>query len=349
MTEPEAAATTEPKAAPATSPEPASPVAPAKSGGLWEWLWRGRALAKARAYVSELPRIEQQRLQRAQLALELAERAYDPIEPLRTGSSLALSISLYREAIYWGLLAQDQSFAAADLRDAFDSVPREVLEFAAGGQEPLAEARLALVERSFVETAALPSETLLHDAARARELASALLRRKLAPQALVGRLLLQRGVRSLTALLLVGVALIGGGLAVQKSRLGPDLAAGRPWQASSNLAKCHPQLHSCAGNRTDIFFNTQEEKSPWLRIDLGKPSTFSVVEVTNRQDCCPDRALPLVVVVSNDDRTWRAVARRTETFSHWRAEWPVQTARYVRLRALRRTMLHLEKVAVRPS
>jgi hypothetical protein len=144
------------------------------------------------------------------------------------------------------------------------------------------------------------------------------------------------------------LAVVGGAVTgIQRAMLKPDLAAGKPWRASSSLDTCKPLEHSCTSTRTDIFFHTVEEAEPWLEIDLGRPTSFSVVDVTNRSDCCPDRAVPLAIEVSNDRTTWREVARRKETFSEWRAKFKSQQARYVRLRVLRRTLLHLEKVAVR--
>jgi hypothetical protein len=332
----------------AASPTPAKPPAASpEPRGFFEWFWRGKSLRIARAFRTRLPLVEQTRLKHALTALELADRAYDPVDPLRTGSSLALSISLYREAAYYALLAQSESFAGHDLAALFATLPNDLLEFAAGGEQELRAVKLALVERTFVETAELPQETLPADAAAAREFAHALVRRKLAPEARVGSLLLQRGIRSFgLAVLLVG-CLVGGFIAFQRLTLKPDLAAGKPWRASSSLDTCRPQEHYCASARSDIFFCTVEEVNPWVEIDLGKPTTFSRMEVTNRSDCCPDRAAPLAVEVSLDQKNWHEVVRRQDTFSVWSPKFKQQTARYVRLRALRRTILHLEKVAVR--
>lgn len=332
----------------ATSPTQAGPppASPAPRG-FFEWFWRGKSLRLARAFRQQLPLVEQTRLKHALRALELADRAYDPVDPLRAGSSLALSVSLYREAAYYALLAQSESFAGHDLAAVFASVPQDLLEFAAGGPQELRAVKLALVERSFVETAELPQEVLPGDAAVARDFVHALVRRKLLPEARVGSLLLQRGVRSFgLAVLVVGCA-VGGVLAFQRLTLKPDLAAGKPWRASSSLDTCRPQEHYCASARSDIFFCTIEESNPWVEIDLGKPTAFSHLEVTNRSDCCPDRAAPLAVEVSLDQTNWHEVVRRQDTFSVWSPTFKQQTARYVRLRALRRTILHLEKVAVR--
>src|SRR5689334_334616 len=84
-----------------------------RGGGLVEWFYRSRALAAARSALAATPPLEARRLLYARRALELADRALDPVDALRTGSGVALSLSLYREAAYWGLLAQDQALNAS--------------------------------------------------------------------------------------------------------------------------------------------------------------------------------------------------------------------------------------------
>jgi hypothetical protein len=315
--------------------------------GILEWFWRGKSLRVARAYRAQMPLVEQVRLKHALVALELADRAYDPVDPLRAGTSLGLSISLYREAVYFALLAQSESFEGPDLATLFRELPQDLLEFAAGGTEELRAVKVALVERGFVQTAELPREALPGDAKVAREFAHALVRKKLLPEARVGSLLLQRAARSIGLTVLTVALIVGGILTYQRLTLKPDLAAGKPWRASSSLDTCKPQEHYCASARTDIFFCTVEEPNPWVEIDLGKPTDFSRLDVVNRSDCCGERAAPLAAEVSLDQKTWREVARRTDSFSEWSPKFAPQKARYVRLRALRRTILHLEKVAVR--
>ena len=342
----------------APDPQPAVAAEPAVSTqatvaesaaprGILEWFWRGKSLKLARAYRTQLPRVEHVRLRHALAALELADRAYDPVEPLRSGSSLGLSISLYREAVYFALLAQDERFTGPDLATLFRELPQDLLEFAAGGTEELRAVRLALAERDFVQTADLAQELLPGDAKVARDFAHALVRKKLLPEARVGSLLLQRGARSFGLTALFAVLLTVGIVSIQRLTLKPDLAEGKSWRASSALDVCKPKEHYCASARTDIFFCTLEEASPWVEIDLGKRTDFSRIDVTNRSDCCGERAAPLVAEVSDDQNSWREVARRKDSFSEWSTKFAPQKARYVRLRALRRTILHLEKVAVR--
>jgi hypothetical protein len=329
----------------AATPEPGAAVAPEKPR-IVEWFWRAAALRRARGLRNDLPAAERQALACALVATEQADRCFDPVDPLRAGSSLGLSISLYREAAYWGLLAQSADYAGKTLRELFDTLPTELLERMAGGSDQLGRVRRALVERSFVDTAILPEEMLPAEAQAARDFVHALVRSKLLPERELGRLLLQRTVRSLGLVLVLATVAVCGWLAIAHLRRTPDLAAGKPWRASSSSDKCHPAQHRCAGVHSDMFFTTNEEIDPWLDIDLGKPTKFNTVEVTNRSDCCPDRAIPLLVEVSTDRTKWREVSRRTDTFSVWRAEFAPQSARYVRLRVPRRTILHLEKVAV---
>ncbi len=311
-----------------------------------EWLWRGQALRVARAYRRALPPEERRAIDRALVAAERAERAYDPVDALRSGSSLPLSVSLFREAAFWALRAHDSGLSGSTLEALFDGSSRELLTQAAGGSEPLSRARRALVERSFVDTAELPPELLPGDAEAARTFVQGLVRAKLQPERRAEQLLVERTVR-LLALLAVLAAIVSTALwAVGRHRRPEDLAAGKPWRASSSPDICHPEIHRCAGVRTDMFFTTSEESEPWVQIDLGKTTGFNTVDVTNRSDCCPDRAVPLVIEVSRDGTHFREVARREQTFSFWAATFARQRARYVRLRVPRRTILHLDRVAV---
>lgn len=127
-----------------------------------------------------------------------------------------------------------------------------------------------------------------------------------------------------------------------------DLASGKRWRASSMLEECHPERIDCGGVRTSIFFHTREEDQPWVEIDLGAPTTFSSVTVRNRSDGWQDRAVPLVLEVGDDRQAWRQLAQRQEVFREWSPSFEQVTARYVRLRAAKKTFLHLEAVKVHP-
>jgi|NGEPerStandDraft_6_1074524.scaffolds.fasta_scaffold00712_8 F5/8 type C domain len=127
------------------------------------------------------------------------------------------------------------------------------------------------------------------------------------------------------------------------------LELGKKWTASSQK-----DVWQGSGKMTDgpgnlpfpIFFHTQEEESPWIEIDLETPTRVASVEVLNRTDCCGERAVPLVVELSPDRKTWREVAKRNENFVDWKAAFSPQETRYVRLRVPRRTNFHLERVVI---
>lgn len=154
-----------------------------------------------------------------------------------------------------------------------------------------------------------------------------------------------RGASAFVAGAVVLVAVVSG---VTKFAGPVDLAHGKPWSASSKLFDCHPDRIDCGGVRTSIFFHTAEQQDPWVSIDLGSPTAFSSLTVVNRRDAAKDRAVPLVAEVSDDQATWRQIARSDQEFSTWRPTFEKTTARYVRLRAARRTFLHLEAVKVHP-
>ena len=327
--------TSEPSAEASAPKLPAEPAKPRRS--LIEWFLRRRALAEAQRAVPELDGAQRERMLRARAALELADRTLDPVDELKAGRGTPLAGMLYREAIYWGLLAQDSAFTAANLESALSIVPRQLLLDVAGSETLLAELEAAAHKPS-AQTWLEPHAEQQADARRLQRFAKALLRRFTDPELKVARLLLQRVFRSL---LLLGVLVlaVAGIVLSSRSPLGPDLAANRPWKTSSVLPN--------SGAPSAVLFHTQEEQDPWLEFDLGKPVEFSRVEVQNRSDCCDERAVPLVIEVSDDGAKWREVARKAELFNLWNADFSKVKARYVRARVLARTFLHLERVSVR--
>ncbi len=146
------------------------------------------------------------------------------------------------------------------------------------------------------------------------------------------------------ALLGLSVALFTFGAAAIE---GPNKAFGKPWSTSSSAGDCHPERRSCAGHTTTVFFMTNEEESPWYLVDLGSPTKVHEVDVTNRLDAEQGAAAPLVVETSLDGVHFEPQGLRDRAFSRLRARFPQTTARYVRLRVDRRSVLHLESVKVR--
>ena len=129
---------------------------------------------------------------------------------------------------------------------------------------------------------------------------------------------------------------------------GPDLAAGKPWQASSFYPGYTASGLKPTNPTEGAFFCTGEDTSPWWSVDLKKSTSVGSVTVVNRGDCCIERAHPLVVELSNDGVTWHEVARRNESFRTWWPRFKATKTRYLRLRSLRRTYLHLKDVRVHP-
>jgi F5/8 type C domain len=309
--------------------------------GVWQWFWRGSELAQARQALRDVPADTRASLKRAEAALELADRAVNPVDPLRAGPSLPLSFSLYREAAYWALAAQDSTATPLDLKEAFGLTPPDVLVHSAGGEAGLAVVQAALLTKTFRETAEDTLEQQKRDAQEAHAFVEHLVTRQLGPERRVGRALVQRSVRScLGALLLIGVSVTVVTLVIAATT-GPDLAAGKPWHVSST----NPSVPKASDH--EYLFHTEEEENPWFEIDLKAPTQFAKVEVTNRRDCCPERAAPAIIEVSDDQKRWKEVSRRADSYSKWTAKFAPVTARYVRIRVPRRSTLHLASVAVR--
>jgi hypothetical protein len=313
---------------------------------MWQWLWRKQEIGRVRTLIAA-DGARQQRLQRARLAAEAADRVFDPVEPLAFASTVPLALSFYREAAYWALLAQDTSLEAADLPGALAGSAPTLLAFAAGGEKRLARLRRDFADKTFVDLAALDERELAELAQAVRTFVHALLSLRTESEQRLDVLRRQRRRRVLLATLVLVASVVGGLVLYSRLTKAPDLALGKPWRTSSKLADCQPQIERCAGARTKIFFSTLPEENPWFELDLGRAYDISVVDIDNRTDCCIDRARGLTVELSSDGRNWVTVARQPQSFHFWVARFPSRPARYVRLSVPRKTVLHLERVAVR--
>jgi hypothetical protein len=185
-------------------------------------------------------------------------------------------------------------------------------------------------------------------AAELRSFAEALVTEACADEAALQRLRAQRWRRLSLCLLLLAFGVFRLVLLLRDGiEQSTDLAAGKPWRASSEAMRCDPQARRCGDYLgMTIFFHTQNERSPWLEIDLGQLQKISRVRVRNRTDCCSALALPLVVELSQDDKSWRAVGRRENNFRTWSARFEPSEARWVRVRVDGESTLHLERVSV---
>lgn len=323
-----------------------APSASRDRQGFSNWFWRGRELELARRAEHERTTEIGSRLRHAQTASELAVRVLEGVEPLRTEPGYWLATSLYRDAAYWALLAQDPEMEASTLAEALSAAPREVLVFAAGGEDALDALLNVLLDENRAAAADEELDAQKLKARQAAEFVDALVRLQLGPKRQVHRVLLQRWVRTGGVLAMCLALVIGLTALLGHLTKPPDLAQAKAWRASSSAGDCRPTQRSCLGARTRILFHTRTEPNPWFEVDLGEAREFAVIEVENRDDCCPDVVLPLALEVSDDAKQWREVARTTESFDVWRAQLPPQRARYVRARAQRTTALHLVRLSV---
>ena len=342
------------EALPATAPAfPPSPPAAAVTAPksrirrVLNWFWRGsqlKALRRDRAFETARGR---ELAERAKVTFELARRAGHPSEPL-PGSGTAAAAELFRQACYWAVraVAVDRGAPTDEGHTPWVSLEPELAERARGQNADLTPLIDLVEQGSFRDAWELNKE---QQALRVTELSSAaraLLDALAWRQAKRDALWLQRLVRIGGLLVLVAAVVFTVRWFSDRAEQSRDIAVGKSWRVSSSGASsCTSPTQQCTES-PDFFFHTNEERNPWVEIDLGAPTQFSAVRVENRHDCCSDRALPLVIEVSNDQVNFRELSRRTAGFSSWLASFAPTKARYVRVRAARRTMLHLAQVRV---
>jgi hypothetical protein len=326
-----------------------------------EWLWRGQALV-AGGTAGPASTLVALRRDRAQAAYDAAGELARPcgghaacVPDALLVAPLALSMS--REAAHWALCAANGGEDAPGLAQAFARLSPELSASLALPPDKLTATREAL-ERDVDRSAALDLDLCARDTALLRDFVETLLRQLGAREEYELSLLRQRVLRvvGLGALLLAGLL---AALLVPRA-LRPDLAENAPWRVSSTTlgypvsgeggrpiqARVSTPGPNVAGETT-LFFHTDTEPSPWIEFDLGQVRALHRVRRVNRADCCWDRAAPLAIELSADRGHFREVARRDELFYDWSTSLGGQRARYLRVRALRPTMLHLTRVEIR--
>jgi hypothetical protein len=303
---------------------------------LGEWFSRKQVLRAARAHLPRHDEPAGRAFEQARLLREIARQVAEPYEELPPGRRTAVLLTLYRDLVFWALVAErNTDMTASDLASAWREETSDRLLRAAASDENLAAVRGLLIDRS--QTASLDATD--EEVDRVRGFADKLYQDLEVPRRRVGRILIQRWLR-LAALGAVVLAIV---LGIRSIGLGPNLAMRRPFHTSSTLPECAAGGEGCS----DVMFHTREENNPWVEFDLGKPTTIHRIDVTNRSQCCEDRAVPLIAEVSKDRVHWKEVARRDTEFSTWTAKLPPTPAIYVRLRVPRVTYLHLVDVVIR--
>ena len=242
-------------------------------------------------------------------------------------------LTLYREAIYW-LLVQDGT-GGVPLVAAFEATPPALLEKAAGGRDNLARLRTVLAMHAFIASADLSRDEQLAIAQIARRFVHALLNHITGKPTRDARARIRR--RN-SLLVVVALAVLCGVVALNYLGTAPtNLAKGKPWRTSSVSGGPFPP---------NLIFHTGFENSPWFEIDLEKSMSVQGVRIRNRSDCCGEKAIPLVVELSMDRQRWQEVARMASAFTVWNPSFTSVTARYVRARVDRESVLHLEEVQI---
>lgn len=296
-----------------------------------EWFLRERAVAEA----PPLEAIQRVRRERARTAMRLADAALGDDGPegvLTDDAAPALAVSLYREAAYWALAARAPDASPANLTEA--------IELAPDGLDDVV--REALVERTYVDTAELTPEAQSREALAASAYVHGLVNALDARE----RAITERWTR-ITALL-VALFFVTVGYPLGAAALRPSLAATHPWRASSAMSGFAREGRGVTLPNTGprVFFHTESESAPWVAFDLERREAVRSVTVINRADCCQERAVPLVLELSDDGAQWNVVARRDEVFDEWKVELAPRVARHVRLRALGTTNLHFANVEI---
>lgn len=287
------------------------------------------------------------RLDREQKAYVALARGADAVAQVASQESIASGsgveprgalLALYAETAYWALRAQVPDAARrghGGLRGLVDRVGDSALEERIGASvmRDLAETLLL----SHDEIAALDADRWGSVLERAASVARKLLERAQAPEQAIRSLKAQRvwrivAVPALCALLIVYF-------------MSPrDLARGHVWHVSSAIGGS-PVTGVLKGTDGAFFFHTNSEAEPWIVVDIG-PHTVHKVVLTNRRDCCQERATPLVIEAIGPGSSWRVLARRDEPFTEWAATFPPLVVSQIRVRAQRTTYLHLADIEV---
>jgi len=308
---------------------------------LVSWFLVRDELREAEAEAAQYSVEQREYLRRARLALELGELAFAPGNAVRAGSTAPLATNLFRQAIYWALLAERAAPEPISPERLWAETDRSILQTVAGNDSELAYLT-TVMNSTFIELAAGTDEAQRASAVHLRRAANRMVTKAQRFLWRVEWAKLKRAAHWALLALVPVVAVI----ALWPTKV--DLARGTPWHTSSIWIECHPEKSDCGGTRTDILFHTKNEQDPWFEYDFGTPLAFSSLTIQNRSDFGPERAVPLVVEVSNDDQSFTQIARRDDSFATWKPSFPTQRARYLRLRVARESMLHLEAVKVHP-
>lgn len=330
-----------PEAVDAPSIAEAPPVAapPPRRGGFVEWIWRRGALAEAKA--GDDAAADRDHVGLVCELVEVADRLSGAIDPPREGSGYGSAILLYRDALVCALAAVRTGSESGSREEAL----QKLFAGLGGDGSEFVGVASALLDQDVSGVARLS------DADRRREAESARRALHAVVLALAGaarrrrRVLAQRVVRSSFLGVLLSALVVGAVLLVLRLLQHPNFLEHATMRTSSDYSGFSRDTHICDGRHTHLLFHTNKEDQPYVEFDMGVAKTVKFIELVNRRDCCEDRALPLAVDVSPDGKEWKEVFRRSEPFNEVRQKVGPMYVRAVRVRALKKTWLHLERVA----
>jgi hypothetical protein len=130
----------------------------------------------------------------------------------------------------------------------------------------------------------------------------------------------------------------------------PNIALHKPTTASSFWPGSPAEGLTNGVNEGGYAVATNFEHEPWIRLDLENVYKISSIVIVPRGDGHAEEQVPSVVETSENGTEWSEVARRTETFSQlfpWKVSASGKRARYIRVRALKQTVLALAEIEVR--
>ncbi|MGE5786873.1 MAG: discoidin domain-containing protein [Myxococcales bacterium] len=132
-----------------------------------------------------------------------------------------------------------------------------------------------------------------------------------------------------------------------RSMMLPNLALHKEARVSSNWRPgIYPPAGLVDGETTELGCHTDIENYPWAQIDLGQTRTIHRVVVTNRVDGDTMRAVPLMIELSSDGKSFAPYARQESDFKVWTAKGRLTKARFVRVTVQKQSMLHLNEIEV---
>lgn len=310
------------------------------------WMDAPMREAESRAFRSGSPGFEPFRH-----ALAAREAAVTLLsEPLDFSDGLAPALHLLVEAVRLALSAHaERADGAKDgerdpmvatelpsVRDALAAVPPDELR-----------ETWARVARGSPSLAPIADHAeRLHAVVAARNIADRLLAPLEAATRTTTLVKLARSARiGVAAVAIVSLGAVATAGALRRIR-GPNLALHRPTATSSAYPGFAGSAGAVDGDTHKTGFHTEEDDSPWLTIDLGEGHRVGRVVVYNRSDGFAERAVPLVIELGADGNAWSEAARQDDFFRVWTATFSPRPCRWVRVRAPRKTWLHLAEVEV---